>query len=88
VAALIPGHGPLMKDHTYTRKVRELMEAATTRVDSLARTGLTLDQIQETISLDDVRKSFPLWAGSPDPDWQYIVTTLVERTWRGVRGQG
>jgi cyclase len=88
VAGLIPGHGPVMKDHAYTRKVRELMEAATSRVDSLARTGLTLDQIQATISLDDVRKSFPLWAGTPDADWKYIVTTLVERTWRGVRGQG
>ena len=88
VTVLVPGHGPLMKDHAYTRKVRELMEAATTRVDSLARTGLTLEQIQQSISLDDVRKSYPLWAGASESDWKYTVTTLVERAWRGVRGQG
>ncbi|MEZ0335912.1 MAG: hypothetical protein ACAI18_18120, partial [Gemmatimonadales bacterium] len=64
------------------------MEAATTRVDSLARTGLTLEQIQQSISLDDVRKSYPLWAGASESDWKYTVTTLVERAWRGVRGQG
>ncbi len=88
VAALVPGHGPVMKDHGYTRQVRELMEAATWRVDSLARTGLTLDQIQERIRLDDVRRSFAPWAGAPEEDWKYTVTTLVERAWRGVRGQG
>jgi cyclase len=88
VTVLVPGHAPVMKDHASTRKVRELMEAATTRVDSLARTGLTLDQIQQTISLDDVRKSYPLWAGASESDWKYTVTTLVERAWRGVRGQG
>jgi len=88
VTVLVPGHGPVMKDHAYTRKVRELMEAATTRVDSLARTGLTLGQIQQSISLDDVRKGYPLWAGASESDWKYTVTTLVERAWRGVRGQG
>lgn len=88
VTALVPGHGPVMKDHRYTRKVRELMEAATGRVDSLARTGLTLEQIQQTIRLDDVRRGFAPWAGAPAEDWAYIVTTLVERAWRGVRGQG
>ena len=54
----------------------------------MARTGLTLDQIQAAISLDDVRRSFPPWAGAPEADWKYTVTTLVERAWRGVRGQG
>jgi cyclase len=88
IVALVPGHGPVMKDHAYTRKVRELLEAATTRVDSMVRTGLTLDQIQAAISLDDVRRSFAPWAGAPEADWKYTVTTLVERAWRGVRGQG
>jgi glyoxylase-like metal-dependent hydrolase (beta-lactamase superfamily II) len=88
VAALVPGHGPVMKDHAYTRRVRELMEAATTRVDSMIRTGLTLDQIQEVIDLNDIRAGYEPWAGASEPDWEYTVTTLVERAWRGLRGQG
>ena len=33
VAVLVPGHGPVMRDHSYTRLVREMMEAVTARVD-------------------------------------------------------
>jgi glyoxylase-like metal-dependent hydrolase (beta-lactamase superfamily II) len=88
VAALVPGHGPVMKDHRYTRQVRELMEATSSRVDSLARRGFTLEQVQATIKLDDIRASYAPWAEAPEEDWQATVTTLVERAWRGVRGQG
>jgi cyclase len=88
LTAMVPGHGPVMRDHAYTRKVRELMEAVTARVDSLARTGLTLDQVQQAIRLDDVRNSYPLWKGATESDWKITVTTLTERAWRGVRGSG
>jgi cyclase len=88
-AAVVPGHGPVMRDHRYTRKVRQLLEAATSRTDSLARQGLTLDQVQSTIDLDDQRRGFPTWTDSvPEDDWRTTVKTLVERAWRGVRGQG
>jgi hypothetical protein len=31
----------------------------------------------------------PAWGGAEhDADWDYIVRTLIERAWRGVRGQG
>lgn len=89
VTSLVPGHGPVYHDHTYTRQVRTLMETVTARVEALARAGKTLDQVQATIDLEDVRKSVPAW--SPDDqkeDWKQILTVLVERAWRGVRGQG
>jgi glyoxylase-like metal-dependent hydrolase (beta-lactamase superfamily II) len=89
VAVLVPGHGPVMHDHAYTRQVRELMEAVTSRVEVMVRKGLTLEQIQATIDLDDLRKG--PWIKSeaaPDEDWKITVDTLVERAWRGVRGQG
>jgi glyoxylase-like metal-dependent hydrolase (beta-lactamase superfamily II) len=88
-AAIVPGHGPVMRDFSYTRKVREMLEAATSRTDSLARQGLTLDQIQKTINLDDLRRGYPVWTDSvPESDWRATVEALVERAWRGVRGQG
>jgi glyoxylase-like metal-dependent hydrolase (beta-lactamase superfamily II) len=61
IAAMVPGHGPLMRDDRYTRQVRALLEAVTSRVDSLARRGLTLDQVQAAINLDEVRRATPVW---------------------------
>jgi cyclase len=89
IAALVPGHGPVMRDHAYTRQVRALMEAVISRVDSMARRGMTLDQVQAAIDLDDIRRATPAWTGARhDEDWRFTVTTLTERAWRGVRGQG
>ena len=89
VVALVPGHGPVMRDHGYTRQVRELLEVAAVRVDSLARQGMTLEQIQDAVTLEDFRTKVAVWN---DPalqaDWRTITRILVERVWRGVRGQG
>jgi cyclase len=89
VAALVPGHGPVMRDHGYTATVRELLETVTSRVESMARRGMTLDEIQGAMDLESVRQKFR--AGQSDPhgsDWRATVTLLVERAWRSVRGQG
>jgi cyclase len=89
VAAIVPGHGPVMRDHGYTRLVRGLLEAVVARVDSMARLGMTLDQVQGAINPDDIRRTAPVWQGAEhDADWKVTVTTLTERAWRGVRGQG
>ncbi len=41
------------------------------------------------MTLDDVRKICPVWTpASLDEDWRQSVKTLVERSFRGVRGQG
>ncbi len=86
---MVPGHGPVMRDHAYTRQVRALMEAVTAQVEAQARAGKTLEQAQAAVTLEDVRRSVPAW--SPDDqkeDWGVIVKVLVERAWRGIRGQG
>jgi cyclase len=89
VVALVPGHGPVMHDHTYTRQVRALMEAVTSRVASLARRGRTLDQVQAEIDLEDLRQSVPAWSPKDQQaDWKIVIAALVERAWRGLRGQG
>ena len=49
VAALVPGHGPVQRDHAYTRQVRELLERVTSRVEAMAREGKTLEQIQANL---------------------------------------
>jgi glyoxylase-like metal-dependent hydrolase (beta-lactamase superfamily II) len=87
VAAVVPGHGPVQPDHAYTHQVRELLERVTSRVESLAREGRTLEQIQAAFEANDLRKG--VWADPAlDEDWKVTMTTLIERAWRGVRGQG
>lgn len=89
IAALVPGHGPVMQDHGYTRKVRQLMEAVTSRADSMARRGMPLDQVQDSMSLEDVRRGYRTWTdGVPADDWRQITRILIERAWKGVRGLG
>ncbi|MGH7579475.1 MAG: MBL fold metallo-hydrolase [Gemmatimonadales bacterium] len=89
VASLVPGHGPVMRDHTYTRQVRELLERATSGVEAMLRRGTPIERIQDSLRLEDVRREVPAWTGKElDADWDYIVRTVIERAWRGVRGQG
>ena len=89
VTALVPGHGPVMRDHTYTRRMRELLEVVTSRVRDLAQQGRPVEWIQDSLRLDDIRRRVPAWTGAEhDADWSYIVRTVIERAWRGVRGQG
>ena len=89
VAVLVPGHGPVMRDHGYTRLVREMMEAVTARVDTAVRRGFTLEQVQDSVTLEDFRKRWPAEDSEAHrDDWRTIVRVLVERAWRGVRGQG
>ncbi len=89
LGTIVPGHGPVMHDFTYMRQVRALLEAATSRVTAMAREGKTLDQIQDGLRLDDVRAATPIWkAAKADGDWALTVRMLLERAWRGVRGNG
>ena len=90
VTTLVPGHGPVMHDHTYTRRMRELLEAVTSRVRKLAEQASGRRRTIPAIPrLDDVRRKVPAWADKEhDEDWDYIVRTVIERAWRGVRGQG
>jgi glyoxylase-like metal-dependent hydrolase (beta-lactamase superfamily II) len=90
VASIVPGHGPVMTDHAYTRDVRALIEAALVRVEALVRKGRTLAQVQDELNLDDVRARVPDWSGAAvsADDWTYTRRTLAERAFAGIRGQG
>lgn len=85
---LVPGHGPVFRDHAYTRAVRSLMETTVQRVEALVRQGRNLQQVQDELNLDDVRAQVPDWQTASTEDWTYTRRTLAERAFMGVRGQG
>ena len=88
VAALVPGHGPVMGDHAYTRQVRELLEATRTRIDSLYRQGRTLGQVPDLVDLGDFRERFRLEDGNPAPAalWARWTRSLAEQMAQCVHG--
>ena len=86
---IVPGHGPVQHDHAYTRGVRDLLEAAVAGVRRALEDGRTLEQAQREIDLSAVRASVPVWRDPAlDADFKTISDVLIERAWRGVRGQG
>jgi glyoxylase-like metal-dependent hydrolase (beta-lactamase superfamily II) len=86
---LVPGHGPVMHDASYIRQVRALLEGATAAARTRALEGRSLDWLQDSVRLDEVRQATPAWQGAGlDEDWRETVRALLERAWRGVRGQG
>ena len=89
-AAIVPGHGPVMKDQAYTRDVRALIDATLARVEALVRKGRSLAQVQDELNLDDIRARVPDWSapGVSEEDWTYTRRTLAERAFMGLRGQG
>lgn len=89
-ALIVPGHGPVMTDHAYTRTIADLLDTTLARVEALVRKGRSLAQVQDELSLDDVRAKVPEWSGAgvSEDDWTYTQRTLAERAFVGVRGQG
>lgn len=58
VKAVVPGHGAVQHDHSYTRLLRELMTTATWRMDSMLRAGTGRDSAQKYLNVEDLRGKF------------------------------
>jgi cyclase len=58
VKAMVPGHGIVQHDHSYTRLLRKLMTTATWRMDSMLRAGTGRDSAQKYLNVEDLRGSF------------------------------
>ncbi len=88
VVVLVPGHGPSIQDHTYTRQVRSLLEGVASRVADMAREGKTLEQVTQSLDAEDLRRGVTAWNDPKlDEDWKLTLQILIESTWRSVRGQ-
>jgi glyoxylase-like metal-dependent hydrolase (beta-lactamase superfamily II) len=90
VSAVVPGHGPVLPNHNYTRTVREVFEITRQRIDSAYRAGTSLDEIQRDSTLvDDLRTRFDRPEGNPfTPSfWRsWVVNGLIERMSQCVQG--
>ena len=87
VTAIVPGHGPVMRDLSYVRALHALIDGVTSQVSTFLGRGLTLDQIQQSVDVTRLRAGSPAWSGKAlDDDWKTTVHALVERAWHELRG--
>jgi len=87
VTAVMPGHGPVMRDLSYIRAVHALIDGVASQVATCLGRGMTLDQIQQSVDATRLRAGSPAWSGSAlDDDWKTTVRALVERAWHELRG--
>lgn len=88
VKAIVPGHGPVLRDHSYTAKVRNLVETALARVEQSARKGTNSEKVQTLVRLDDLRPQFVADSDAAGIElWDYsIQSTLLERAWACLVG--
>ena len=56
-AAMLPGHGPVMRDLAYLRTVRAMLAAVVDQTRSAARAGQTLPQARAAVTLPDFRRT-------------------------------
>jgi glyoxylase-like metal-dependent hydrolase (beta-lactamase superfamily II) len=55
--AMLPGHGPVMRDDTYLRTVRSMLSAVVDQTRSAAGGGKTIEQVRATVKLPEFRAS-------------------------------
>lgn len=86
-AAIVPGHGEVMRDWSYAKKVATVLEAIRDQVGLQVREGATLEQTQERVDLGSFRKSFAgasFERGAAFDD--FFVRSAVERAYQEAKG--
>jgi cyclase len=84
---VIPGHGPAFHDNDYIELEAQLMEKIVQGVHEALRRGAEkLEQVQEAVTVDELRTKFS--GGDPELDRRYRdrVKAIVERAVREARG--
>ncbi len=86
-AAIVPGHGEVMRDWSYAKKVSALLEAIRAQVGEQVRAGATLEQTLERVDLGSFRKEFAgenFARGAAFDD--FFVRSAVERAYQEAKG--
>jgi glyoxylase-like metal-dependent hydrolase (beta-lactamase superfamily II) len=88
VTTIVPGHGPVLRDWSYGKKVIALLESIRAQVAAAVRAGATLEETRKRVDLSSFQKEF---AGDSDTGGRafrnYFVYSAVERAYQEAKGQ-
>jgi len=85
---LLPGHGPILRDHVALRSVEALLRALVGEVKAAVAAGATLEETRRRVTLAEWKEKF---AGD-DKTRQaafasFVLQAAIERLWRQARGE-
>jgi cyclase len=88
VTAVVPGHGPVLRDWDYAKKVVALLESIRTQVASAVQAGATLEETRKRVDVSSFQKQF---AGESDAGGRafrnFFVASAVDRAYQEATGQ-
>jgi glyoxylase-like metal-dependent hydrolase (beta-lactamase superfamily II) len=86
-AAIVPGHGPVMHDWSYAKRVTALLEAVRAQVGEAVAQGATLEQAQERVDLSSFREGFAVGRferGAAFDD--FFARSAIDRAYQEAKG--
>lgn len=87
-SAILPGHGPVLRDHAYIDTVAALVRETRQQVAAAVKQGLSLDDIRKRVTLEEYRRAL---AG--DDYWrrrafdEFFLQPAVEQAYKEATGQ-
>jgi cyclase len=87
-ATIVPGHGPVLHDWGYAKKVQAVLEAIRTQVGEAVRQGSSLDETRKRVHLERFEKEFTgddFGRGKAFRD--FFVLSAVERAYQETKGE-
>ena len=86
--AIVPGHGPVMRDWEYAKKVAALLRAVRTQVATAVAGGASLEETQRRADLESWKKTFAgddYGRGRAFSD--FFARSAIERAYQEAKGE-
>lgn len=87
-ATIVPGHGPVLHDWDYAKKVQAVLEAIRAQAAEAVRQGASLDETRKRVHLERFEKDFAgddFARGKAFRD--FFVLSAVERAYQEAKGE-
>ena len=86
--AIVPGHGPVLRDHAYVDTVAALIRETRRQVGALVKEGLSLEDTRKRVTLDAYRRTL-----AADDYWrqrafdEFFLQPAVEQAYKEAKGE-
>jgi glyoxylase-like metal-dependent hydrolase (beta-lactamase superfamily II) len=87
-AAIVPGHGPVMRDWSYAKRIQELLTSVRSQVAESVKAGATFEQAFEKADVDRFEKEFSGGDGQKLRAFRdYFVRDAIARSYQEAKGE-